>query len=129
MKDPKKLQYFVGKVCTIFTRQINRNYKEENPATFLEQMFHYFVGVVESVDEDGIMTTQVQGGQKSFWFMDNLVGIAEEQVLHPEKAEDAEIIQKYKAMKPETLPESMKKPASPFVDPAGLAQLAKQARS
>jgi hypothetical protein len=125
MRDVKKLNHFLGKVCTVFTYQTNRNYKEENPVTFLEQIFNYFVGVIESIDDDGVMLTQTQTGQKTFMFMHGIIGIAEEQVLDPSVQEDAEIIEKFNALNPK---ETIKKPG-PFVDPAALAKLSKQAQS
>jgi len=92
----QNLQYFVGKVCTIFTHPINRNFKEENPQTFVEQPYHYFVGVIDSVDDHGVMVTQVFSGLKSYFFLAGLISIAEEEVLNPENEDDAKIINELK---------------------------------
>jgi tartrate dehydratase beta subunit/fumarate hydratase class I family protein len=88
----KNLQHFIGKVCTIFTQPINRNFKEENPETYPEQPYIYFVGVVEAIDEYGVLITQPTTGLKSYFFLRNLVGIAEEEVLDPKNEKDAKTI-------------------------------------
>jgi hypothetical protein len=93
----KNLNYFIGRVCTIFTQPINRNFKEENPQTFIEQPFHYFVGVIEEIDNEGILVTQIMSGFKSYFFKAHIISIAEEEVLHPENKADAEIIEKLKS--------------------------------
>ena len=83
------LDYFIGKICTVFTSPINRNYKEE-------QLHNYFLGIVESVDEVGISLKQLTGNLKTFLFLRNIVGIAEEEVLDPDNPEDAETIGRLK---------------------------------
>lgn len=88
----KNLEYFIGKPCTIFTHPINRNFKEENPNSFIEQPFHYFVGVIDQVDEHGILVTQIFTGLKSYFFMNGLISISEESTLDPENEADAQII-------------------------------------
>ena len=89
----KNIKYFIGKVCTVFTIPINRNFKEENPQTYPEQLYFYFTGVVEDVDEKGILITQVMGeGLKSYFFLNSVVGIAEEKVLNPSNEQDAKEI-------------------------------------
>lgn len=88
----KNLQYFIGKMCTIFTHPINRNFKEENPKTYPQQEYIYFVGVVEEVDSQGILITQPTTGLKSYFFLQNLIGIAEEEVLDPQDEKHAKII-------------------------------------
>lgn len=92
----KNLEYFIGKPCTIFTRSINRNFKEENPNTFPEQPHHYFVGIIENVDDFGVFVTQVLTGLKSYFFLTGIVAIAEESILDPDVPEDAQIIDKIK---------------------------------
>lgn len=88
----KHLNYFKGKVCSIFTRPTNRNFREENPKTYMEQNVMYFVAVIEDVEDDGIFVTQVQTGLKSYFFLENLVGICEEEVLDPSNEKDAKVI-------------------------------------
>jgi hypothetical protein len=113
------LDHFVGKVCTIFTQPISRNFKEESPATFPQQPFMYFVGVIDAVDSQGIMVTQPMTGLKSYFFRNALVAIAEEEVLDPENASDAAAIEEIKASNQE-IRETMKKyeeKNEEFVDP------------
>lgn len=105
----KNLEYFVGKPCTIFTHAINRNFKEENPNTFPEQPHHYFVGIVESFDDFGIIVTQVLTGLKSYFFLTGLIAIVEEMILDPDIPEDAQIIDQIKleneSVKEQIMPE------------------------
>ena len=53
----ESLKYFIGKICTIFTMPINRNFKEENPNTFIEQPYHYFLGVIEKITLEKVNAT------------------------------------------------------------------------
>ena len=62
------IDYFVGKPCTIFTVQTNRNFKDENPATYPKQVIEYFVGIVESYDKNGILVKNLNRNTKSFFF-------------------------------------------------------------
>ena len=90
------LNYFKGKVCSVFTRSINRNFHQENPKTFLQQNVMYFVGVIEEVDDNGILMTQLQTGLKNYFFLSGLVAICEEEVLQPKNEKDAAIINNIK---------------------------------
>lgn len=86
------LKYFVGKVCSVFTNTINRDFHKENPKNFVQQNVNYFVGVVENIDSQGVMITQLQTGFKSYFFLNNIVAICEEEVLDPSKEQDAKVI-------------------------------------
>lgn len=92
----KHLERFVGKVCTVFTVGINRDFKQENPKTYPKPLYVYFMGAVEFVNEHGIMMQQVTTGLSTFVFMNNIVSISEEEVLDPENESDAQVIEKYK---------------------------------
>ena len=94
----KNLEYFVDKICTIFTIPINRDFKEENPTTYPQPVFHYFVGKILEADEKGILIQQWNSNKKlrSFFFIEHIVGICEEEVLDPTRPEDAKIIEDYK---------------------------------
>ncbi|RDJ35628.1 MAG: hypothetical protein DWQ19_12485 [Crenarchaeota archaeon] len=91
------LKYFTGKMCTVFTHPINRNFKEESPETYPKQAYIYFVGVVEEIDSEGVWITQATTGLKSYFFKHSLIGIAEEEVLNPDNEEDAQVIDKIKS--------------------------------
>lgn len=86
------LKYFVGKVCSIFTNTINRDFHKENPKNFVQQNVNYFVGVVEDINSQGVMMVQLQTGFKSYFFLNNIVAICEEEVLDPSKEQDAKVI-------------------------------------
>lgn len=92
----ESLKYFIGKICTIFTMPINRNFKEENPNTFIEQPYHYFLGVIEKIDQDGILVTQAMTGLKSYFFKRNIISISEEKILNPDDEKDAKVINEMK---------------------------------
>lgn len=132
------LKYFVGKPCTIFTPPINRNFKEENPQTYPEPIFIYFIGVVESVTDQGLFLQQVAntGSKKplkTYFFLDKILGIAEEESLSYEDPHDAEIIKKIKEkteeeeLKIAAKAEQVKQIVSqqnPYMDPDALAEMA-----
>lgn len=132
MKTDHPLQHFVGKVCTIFTTPTNRNYKEENPQTFPEPMYHYFTGRVEKIDALGILVSQVLTPEKckSYFFMQNLVGIAEEVELSPSNPVHAAEIDKIKKETAKEIASFNAKveqtPDSPFVNPESMSDLSKQ---
>lgn len=112
----QNLKYFIGKVCSIFTVPISRNFKEENPATFPQQPYLYFVGLIEAVDEKGMLVTQVMTGLKSYFFLTGLVAIAEEEVLIEDNAEDAKIIDQLKTSQA-TIKEKYVSKKPEFVNP------------
>ena len=114
----KSLNYFIGKVCTIFTTPINRTFQER-------QSIDYFVGRIEAIDEFGIMTSHAITGCKNYFFLKHIIGVSEEQVLNPEKPEDAKLLEEFQAMKKlQTSEES-----SPFVDLDQLKALSKLSKS
>jgi hypothetical protein len=94
----KQLEYFLDKICTIFTVPTNRDFKAENPSTFPQPVFHYFIGKVVEIDEKGILFQQWNTNKalKSYFFIDHIIGIAEEEILNPTSPKDAEIIDEYK---------------------------------
>lgn len=122
MKTNAKLNYFVGKVCTIFTRPINRDFyveAQESGTSALKQVMLYSIGYVESIDEMGVWLKQLHSSRKSFFYHDQIVNIAEEEVLDPK--EDAAIIEQF-----QTAVVPPKKPASPYVDPSMMNDLVRQ---
>ena len=92
------LSYFVGKVCTVFTVQTNRDFKSENHQTFPQPIFHYFVGKVLEVTPKGIFMEQWNSSKKlkTFFFMDYVVSISEEEILNPSDPKDREIIEEFR---------------------------------
>lgn len=144
MKDTKKLQYFVGKVCTVFTHPINRDFKTESPDTYPRQLLYYFLGLVESVDDDGIMLRQISSNQRTFLYHLGIIGIAEEQVLDPSKEEDAKTIENMRPkIETDEADEELKRSIlqrqnsqrmniteskSKYVNPADMSEILRQAR-
>jgi hypothetical protein len=95
----QELDYFLGKICTVFTVPINRNFQTENPKTYPEPMYHYFMGRIVEITSHGIMMEQWAAGPKrlrSFFMLSQIVGIAEEETLNPNNPEDAKLIKQYK---------------------------------
>jgi len=113
------MNYFIGKVCSIFTVPLNRDFRLEGPH-YLQQLFQYFLGTVESIDKDGLLLTQ-RNGLKTYIFKHHLVAIAEEEVLDPDKPEDAEIIKKIEENKTELPPVK----APDFLDVESITNIAK----
>ena len=112
----KNLSHFIGKLCTIFTVPINRDFRTEAPKEYPKILFKYFLGVVESVDESGLLLTQATTGLKTFFILQNIVAIAEEELLDPEDVDDKKEIDRFK---PAPSPQSQ----SPFVDINVIKQL------
>lgn len=83
------LKYFVGKFCTIFTKSVQKQVSKE------EEIL-YFSGFVEEVNSSYVLISNVNNNSKSIFNWSNIVGICEEEILNPEKEEDAEIINKIK---------------------------------
>ena len=111
--------HFIGKLCTIFTVPTNRDLRAENPNNYPQILYKYFMGVVESIDRDGLLLTQATTGLKSYFFRDQIVAIAEEQLLDPDNPEDAKVIKTFEPVSPQV-------PDGPFIDPDALLELSKQ---
>lgn len=129
MKATPQLKYFTGRLVTIFLRPINRNFKDELPESYPKPLYRYFMGIVEHMDEQGLVLQQATNGLKAYYFFENIVGIAEEEVLYPDDPEDAKEIKDF--VKPETI-----RPKLPEIDiPEGpldaekLAEVAEQLKS
>jgi hypothetical protein len=107
----RQLEYFLEKVCTIFTIPTNRDFKSENPTTFPQPVFHYFVGKVLEIDEKGVTLQQWNNNKKlrSYFFMQHVVGISEEEVLDPNRPEDAKVIEDFKKINENAISKTEKK--------------------
>ena len=88
MKNSDTLQYFVGKICTIFTAPINREFNER-------QNVDYFVGRVDGFDDKGILMSHVVSDCKNYYFFQNVISIAEEQLVDS----DDPILKEYESIK------------------------------
>ena len=136
MKNSDTIQYFVGKICTIFTVPINREFNER-------QNVDYFVGRVDGFDDKGILMSHVISNCKNYYFFNNVISIAEEQTVDSDDpvVKDYESIKEQKKNQPQAPSQQMKPTAppqpeyheeevndSPFVDIAAISDLAKKAK-
>ena len=118
----KELLYFVGKVCSVFTTTTSRMLGPED-------VHHYFLGVIESIDEHGIFLTQVTKALKVYIAKDHLISIAEEEVLDPRNPQHAEEIKQSMENMKKRAEELEKKrlPAlkkTPYFDPEAMKKVA-----
>ena len=126
------IEYFLDKVCTVFTVPTNRDFKSENPQTFPQPIFHYFVGKVIEVSPKGICLEQWNSEKKlrTFFFTSHIVSISEEEVLDPSNPNDLQTIEEYKKTNESSMKraqenvDSLKK--SKYVDIHDLSAFAKK---
>lgn len=84
-----KLQYFIGKICTIYTQPSNRIFTDQQHA-------NSFCGVVSEVDEYGLWLEMLPDmKRKAFYTAHNLIGIVEEQVVPITDEQETEIKQAF----------------------------------
>jgi hypothetical protein len=129
------LKYFVGKPCTVTTVAINWRYD-------VEPMMDYFFGIVDKIDENGIMLTHVVTKSKNYIFLKHVVSICEEQFVNEDDPKHKEMIEEYRARKPEVaaktrvaasepkiiVPPPPPAPPRRFVDAKSLSNMAKMAK-
>lgn len=84
----EKMQYFVGKVCSIFTGPLNRNFDEARAR-------EHFVVKVEEIDTDGLWGSHPYNGTISFFMLESIKLITEEIVLDPKNPSHAKMIKEY----------------------------------
>lgn len=113
MEISKNLSELIGKPCTVFTTQINRNFKEESPKTYPSQVYCYFTGILQEINSDIIVLQQLITGLKTILFLQHVVGISEEQILYPDDPEDNKTINE------------IKQKQSEFIDPSKMAEMLK----
>jgi len=87
-KTIEHMQYFVGKVCTIITTQINRQFNEQIARD------HYAIRVGE-ITLDGIWGVHPEHDIVSFFPMDHIVSIHEEMELNMNNPEHKKIVEDY----------------------------------
>lgn len=87
----KKLHnLFLGKVVTLITLGTNK------PNIPDSQFSDFYTGVLEEVDEDGVVLTHLLTGCKSFFTLSSVVAVLQEQVLDESNPENRDEIQKIK---------------------------------
>jgi len=112
-----------GKVVTVFTKPINRDFKTEQPDKYPQQLYHYFVGVLEEVDDWGLTIRQATTGLESFFFKDQVVAVCQEELLDPEDPVHKKAIEKMKAAASQ--PIKSKPEPSKTVNPAAIQEMLK----
>lgn len=124
-KTIQNLQYFVGKVCSVFTSPVNRSFDELHAR-------EHFVARIQEINADGIWGTHPHSGMMSFFAMPHVMLLAEEIELDPSNPEHAQMLQEFeqrtgKRVVSDVAP-SPKQTAPPeevpFVDIANLEKLA-----
>lgn len=129
----ERLQYFVGKPVTVLTHRVHRDFQGEavsmgNPKMYPTNVLDLFLGIVEYVDEWGLMTIHPQSKLKSFFPHHNIVGIVEEQVI-----EDPELAKKIREQQQQKIKAIQNEPpktssTSGFIDPEKLKLQAEEAK-
>jgi hypothetical protein len=102
VKQIMNLKYYEGKICTILTVPINRNFKEESdalnkPELYPKNVLDYFTGRVVHFDNVSITIQHPILETKAYFKLDKVVAIVEEQELNPNNPEHAEIIKQYES--------------------------------
>lgn len=90
---PTTLTDLIGKICTVATVEVNFRFKPE-------QMMDYFMGTVESTDDEFLWLRHPQTNCLTAVARKYIVCIAEEQVLYDNNPEHAKVIEAYRAEKP-----------------------------
>ena len=120
------LQYFVGKVCTVITPNINWKFDER-------QLADYFTGIIEKVSSSGIWMIHPITRNKNFYFASQVTAIIEEQFITPDDPSYDKVVEQYKDNKKPKQPvvqkPVVKPPESPFMDIDELEKLAKAHRN
>jgi hypothetical protein len=91
-----------------------------------EAFYHYFMGLVEDVNEEGILIRNPNTGCKRFFFKSQVVALAEEEVLSEDKPKDAEILAKFKDYRAVGQGAT---PKEPYVDPKQMSELINLAKT
>ena len=134
MQSVKILQQFIGKICTVMTVPINRNFQSENEKTYPEVVYNYFLGRIESVDDDGVLMSQLGGEPplQSYFFLPHIVSIAQEKEYREENPQDAEMIQQLKQQVDTQMEEhkkamaAQKEDSGSEIDPESLMEITNQ---
>lgn len=127
----KKLQAFVGNVCTVLTRSVCKG-------NFTDVQFpDFFVGVIESIDEDGIFSRHPLTGCMNFFYWPHVVGVYQEQVIEETDPRYEKVMEEIKSSpekKGGVVPVDMPIDISDneeikYLDPEAFNQIVKQANT
>ena len=87
-KTIEQLQYFIGKVCTVLTKPVNRDFDELRAR-------EHFVARINTITTDGIWGIHPHSDMVTFYQWEGVIGICEEIELDPNNPEHAQMIQEY----------------------------------
>lgn len=107
-KTIRQLEYFVNKVCSVFTHPINRTFDE------IRSREHFVVQITE-VNSDGIWGVHPYNGTVSFFALPHIILITEEVVLDPKNPEHARMIQEYQEKTGETIMSDVSPHLAPII--------------
>ena len=99
----KNLNHFVGRVCSVFTHSIPREFDE------LRSREHFVIRVLE-ISPDGIWGEHPYNGMKSFFFTNHIQFIQEEVELDPNNPDHKKMIEEYEDRTGEKLVGDLKRP-------------------
>jgi hypothetical protein len=87
-KSIEHMQYFVGKICTIFTQPVNRNFNEQMAR-------EHFVIRIGEISQDSVWGIRLDE-KAAVWFRtDQIIGIQEEMELDPNNPEHKKMIEEF----------------------------------
>ena len=87
-KTIEHMQYFVGKICTIFTQPVNRNFSEQIAR-------EHFVIRVGEITPDSIWGVRLDENAAVWFRTDQIIGIQEEKELDPNNPEHKKMIEEF----------------------------------
>ena len=122
----KDLQYFVGKLCSVFTTPMNRDFQSEAPHDYPKALYKYFMGVVESVSPHGLLLTQASTGLKTYFYHNQIVAVAEEELLDPNDPEDASVIEKFQPVTISQPAPEVTVPEGQYMDADAMMEISRQ---
>ena len=106
---------------------MNRDFQSEAPHDYPKALYKYFMGVVESVTPHGLLLTQASTGLKTYFFQNQIVAVAEEELLDPNNPEDASIIKKFQpAPMPAHTASEIVVPEGPYMDADAMMEISRQ---
>lgn len=126
IQNVKKLQSFVGKVCTVLTSSVCKQ-------NFTDVQFpDFFVGIIDGIDEDGIFSRHPITGCLNFYSFSHVVAIFQEQVIEETDPRYEKIMEEIKSQpekKSGVIPVDVSKNQDiQFLDPESMARIAEQAK-
>ncbi|RTK96615.1 MAG: hypothetical protein EKK64_03255 [Neisseriaceae bacterium] len=123
----KKLQQLTNKVCSVLTTSVAKGNFTDN------QFADFFVGIVDEINEDGVWLRHPMTNCLSFFSINHVVAVLEEQVIDQKDEKYEEILTEVKKAPPEQqvniIPVDIQnKNNSPYIDPDIMENLSNQAK-